>query len=162
MLDQIKKTSQVINDIGFTLIELMIVLVITSLLVALALPNFNRILGGYQLDISAREMISDIRDLQQAAVKTQISTYSVMWNTETETYYLRNTGTTSYKTVILPSSVDLVNVPMTDDLPQLGFAKSGRPNNGFGGTVKLMDKNTGKNKYVIIDTLGRVRISDTF
>ena len=150
-----------IDSFGFTIIEMVIAMLIISIAVALTVPNFNKILGSYQLDISAREMASDIRDLQQTAVKTQASNYSVLWNRQTETYHLC-TGTTSYKTVNLPSSVDLVESPVIDNLPKLGFAPSGRPNNGFGGRVKLMDKNTGKNKYVIVDTLGRVRVSDTY
>ncbi|MFA4884609.1 MAG: prepilin-type N-terminal cleavage/methylation domain-containing protein [Desulfotomaculaceae bacterium] len=162
MPDAKKQKLEVLNNFGFTLIEIAIVLVIISITIALAVPNFNKILGNYQLDISAREMASDIRDLQQAAVKSQTSTYLIMWNINTDTYYLCNPGTTAYKTVNLPSSVDLVNAPMTGYFYQLGFATSGRPIGGFGGTVTLRDKATGKNKYVVVDTLGRVRVSETY
>jgi len=161
MLERKKQQLWGINNFGIALIEIVIVLVITSIALALAVPNLSKVQANYQLDISAREMASDIRDLQQTAIKTQAATYSMMWNLGTDTYYLCNPGTTAYKTVKLPASVDLVNAPMTGYFYQMNFSANGRPQNGFGGSITLSDKRSGKKKYVIIDTLGRVRVSDT-
>ncbi|TEB06633.1 hypothetical protein Psch_00165 [Pelotomaculum schinkii] len=158
-----KQTPMVQNNLGFTIIEMVVAMLIISIAVAFTVPNFKKIIGAYQLDISAREMASDIRDLQQKIVKTQNTNYKVIWNIETETYLLSD-GVIAYKTIKLPSGVDLFQSPVNqnnNNIPEMLFAASGRPANGFGGTVRLVDNNTGKNKYVFIDTLGRVRVSDT-
>jgi Tfp pilus assembly protein FimT len=146
----------------FTLIETIVTMLILSIIIAIAMPNFNKILSNYQLDISAREMASDIRDVQQAAAKTQSSTYSIRWDTGTGTYYLHKSDLQYYKSVKLPSSIELSYTPLEgDEFTKLNFNITGIPRSGFGGTVKLKDKSTGKEKFVIVNKLGRVRVSDT-
>lgn len=162
MASSSKQMPGVLNNYGFTIIEMMIVLIIISILIALTVPNFSRIMGSYQLDISAREMASDIRDLQQSALKTQNSAYAIVWNTTADSYYLMHENIVN-KTVQLPQSVDIASAPYisSEAAHKMHFATSGRPAGGIGGTVFLMDRNTGKYKFVIINTLGRVRVSET-
>lgn len=154
--------NKLLDNSGFTIIEMVVAMLIISIAVAFTVPNFNKIMGRYQLDISAREMASDIRDLQQAALKTQNPNLAIMWNTTDDVYYLMN-GNTKNKTVQLPKSVGIHSAPyITNEAAyKMHFAVTGRPAAGFGGTVMLVGKNTGKFKYVIIDTLGRVRVSET-
>lgn len=162
MYGDVKKTPIFMNNLGFTIIEMVVAMLIISIAVAFAVPNFNKILGAYQLDISAREMASDIRDLQQTALKTQNSAYAIMWNTTADSYSLMNENTVN-KTVQLPQNVDITEAPYisSEAAHKMHFATSGRPAGGIGGTVRLMDRNTGKYKFVIINTLGRVRVSET-
>lgn len=156
------QTSVITNYLGFTIIEMVIAMLIVSIAVAFTVPNFNKIMGRYQLDISAREMASDIRDLQQAALKTQSSALAIMWNTTDDKYYLMNESTI-HKTVQLPKSVDINSAPYVSNEAayKMHFAATGRPAAGFGGTIMLIDRNTGNYKYIIINTLGRVRVSET-
>lgn len=147
-----------INKNGFSLIEIAIVFSVVCLMAAIALPNFAKINDSYNLGNSARLMASDIRSVQQTANKTESTAYNILFDTVYERYYLKN-NLTPYKTVNMPSSVDLVSSNFTGN--NLIFAISGRPFGGIGGTVTLQDRKTGKLKYIIIDTIGRVRVSNT-
>ncbi|MDD3654486.1 MAG: type II secretion system protein [Desulfotomaculaceae bacterium] len=153
---------KLINSNGFTLIETVVVLIITGLLVAIALPNYNKTIGYYNLDNSARLLASDIRSIQQTAIKNESSNFNMLFNTANDRYYLRN-GTTPYKTVNLPSSVRLVFVHgfMTPNNNKLELAANGIPYNRFGGHISLQDRKTGKFLYVVVDPVGRVRVSET-
>ena len=145
-----------IGSSGSTLIEMLVVMVIISITVAFAAPNFDKIIGAYQLDISAREMASDIRDLQQTALKTQNAGLAMEWHTGLEEYYLKNENIVS-KTVRLPNGIDIDRTNF--DANKMFIGKNGRPSSA--GTVFLKDRTTGKYKYVIINKLGRVRVSET-
>jgi len=149
---------RITNNNGFTLVEVSIIVIIIGVMVTLVLPDFNKTIGRYNLDNSARLLVSDIRSLQQSAIKNESPDFNILFNTVNERYYLRN-GITVYKTVNLPSSVDLVFSNFTDN--KLICAANGRPYGGIGGTVRLQDRKTGKFLYVIIDTVGRVRVSET-
>ncbi len=146
---------------GFTLIEIAIVVVIIGLVVAVALPDFNRTIGRYNLESSARELALDIRSLQQSAIKHESAGFKIVFNTVDDCYYLINTdeGLTPYLTKNLPANVDLVNTNF--DGHDLICAANGRPYGGIGGTITLKDLKTGAFLYVIINTLGRVRVDDT-
>ncbi|TEB17572.1 hypothetical protein Psfp_00444 [Pelotomaculum sp. FP] len=165
-----KQTPMVQNNLGFTIIEMVLVMLIISIAVAFTVPNFKKILDAYQLDISAREMASDIRDLQQSAIKTQSTALSIMWNLSSGTYYLKNENTV-IKSVTIPNSVEIIGAPFipVEKLYKMRISVKGRPLGGyngtvegFGGTITLKDKTTKKYKDVVIDTLGRVRVSETY
>jgi hypothetical protein len=80
-----------------------------------------------------------------------------MWNITSEEYYLMNESTVT-NTVQLPDDIDIDTTNF--DANKMSIRNNGRPDNY--GTVTLKDRTTGKYKYVIINTLGRVRVSDTF
>jgi prepilin-type N-terminal cleavage/methylation domain-containing protein len=145
-----------IGSSGYTIIEMLVVMVIISITVAFAAPNFNKIIGAYQLDISAREMASNIRDLQQTAIKTQNAGLAMEWHTGLEEYYLKNENIVS-KAVRLPNGIDIDRTDFGANKMFIG--KNGRPTSV--GTIFLKDSTTGRYKYVIVNKLGRVRVSET-
>lgn len=152
-----------LNDLGFTLVEVAIVLVLFGLMAALSLPDFNKAISRYNLDSAARGLTLDIRSLQQSTMKNESPDFYILFDTVNDKYYLKN-GMNTYKTVNLPSSVHLVFVsgfrqPANNN--KLEVAANGRPINGFGGHISLRERKTGKFLYVIVDTIGRVRVSET-
>lgn len=155
-------TKKLFNNSGFTLVEISIVITIIGLMVALVLPEFNKTIGRYNLHSSARLLASDIRSVQQKAIKNESSNFNILFNTTSDRYYLRS-GITPYKTVNLPSSVHLVFVKgfITPNNNKLEIAANGNPFNRFGGTISLQDRKTGKFLYVVVDAVGRVRVSET-
>lgn len=149
------------NNSGFTLIEVVIVIIMIGLMVALSLPDFNKTISRYNLDSSARGLASDIRSLQQSAIKNESAGFKIMFNTSTDSYYLINTdvGLSAYKTTNLPSTVDLVFTNF--NLNTLIFSANGNPYSRVGGHISLRDRKTGNFLYVIVDPIGRVRVSET-
>ncbi|OPY57739.1 MAG: hypothetical protein A4E55_01459 [Pelotomaculum sp. PtaU1.Bin035] len=156
------RSKKYFNNLGFTLIEATIVVIIISVIVAVALPDFNKTIGLYNLDSSARELASDIRSLQQNALKHESAGFEILFNTGTESYRLINTDVgvlSPYKIKKLPAGIDLVFSNFKDS--RLIFAANGNPAGGIGGHISLRDHATGTFLYVIIDSIGRVRVSDT-
>ncbi|OPX88401.1 MAG: hypothetical protein A4E53_02039 [Pelotomaculum sp. PtaB.Bin104] len=151
-----------LSSTGHSLIEIVIVLTIIGLIIAISLPSFSKTTGSYNLDNSARLLASDIRSIQQTAIKNESSNFNMLFSTAYDRYYLRN-GITPYTTVNLPSSVRLVSVNgfVTPNNNKMGLAANGNPYNRFGGHISLQDRKTGKFLYVIVDSLGRVRVSET-
>ncbi|MDF9408611.1 MAG: hypothetical protein A4E52_01430 [Pelotomaculum sp. PtaB.Bin013] len=156
------KIKSLVNPFGISLIEVMIVVAITGVIIALVLPDFNRLIGRYSLECVAREMVSDIRALQQNAIKDESFGYCVLFDNAADCYQLINTGTgvNAYKTIKLPAGVNLERstFDQTND-KRLFFTASGNPFGGIGGHITLQDRVTEDYLYVIIDSVGRVRIS---
>lgn len=152
-----------LNNFGYTLVEISIVVIIIGIMVAIALPDFNKTIGRYNLDKSARELALDIRSLQQSAIKNEDTGFKIQF-INTNTYRLAYFSVTQ-KTVKLPSGVKLdpgnTSLNITGNSNTLEFAATGRPFGGVGGHFSLKDQATGKSLYVIISTLGRVRVSET-
>ncbi|MDD4170489.1 MAG: hypothetical protein PHD36_09620 [Desulfotomaculaceae bacterium] len=144
------------KNAGFILAELIVVIFITGLLVAIAIPVFSTTIGYCILDNSARLLVLDIRSLQQSAINNESAAFNIFFDNYYERYFLRN-GLAAYKTVSLPDSVDLVFNNYQDS--KLFCAANGKPAGGIGGTVTLQDRQSKKLLYVIVDQIGRVRVS---
>jgi len=154
----------VVNQSGFSLIEVMIVIVITGVIIAVVLPDFNKIIGRYTLECATRELAAEIRILQQNAIKNESAGFYMQFNDVMDSYCLINTdiGVDPYKTTKLPTGVDLTHTSFKQtNQNRLLFAANGNPYNGFGGHITLRDRATGVSRYVIIDSVGRVRVSET-
>lgn len=60
---------------GFTLIEVLIVLLITSTLLLVAMPQLAKAVEKYSLDVAARQLAEDIRVAQQQALNEESASY---------------------------------------------------------------------------------------
>jgi general secretion pathway protein H len=88
---------------GFTLVELLVVLLIAGLLLAGAQPIFSSVVSGARLRSAARELAADFRAVQGAAVE-QRQEAAMLFDLPNKTYTL----TTDVRPRQLPSDLDLV------------------------------------------------------
>lgn len=147
---------------GFTLIELLIVLSILAILSSFAIPKYNRIMAYERLDLTAKQLLSDLREGQQKALamgtNVQANFYRNISGSNTDVYIfkiLENNGYNSYKSVTLPKDIQLIEARFGNDV-RFAFSTFGKPN--LNGHIKLENKN-GQNLFVIVYQTGRIRIT---
>jgi len=145
---------------GFTLIELMVVVVIVSLLLGLGINGLDYLIQWNKLNTAAALLSSELKNAQSRAfyegVYYKIEFYTTFnWPTSSNKYkILKGSESELYKEIKL-EGVELFKTNFTDN--NVYFYPSGVP--GQGGTVTLKNKK-GKVLYVIMTPVtGRVRVS---
>lgn len=151
-----------------TLLEVAVATLLLVTMMGLAVPNMVTIVARYRLEMAARQLAADLREVQQQALMTEgtyvgaDTTYYVQFDPTNDLYRLHR-GMTAYRTVRLPPTVDLVGTNFTDNIVR--FSARGSPGrglaggSGFGGHVSLQDRVRGDWRYVIVaGVTGRIRI----
>jgi len=143
------------------LLEVIIVMLIVSTVLAIAVPELGKKLAVVRLDALAGQMAADIRTVQQMAINEESAAYFIEFYPYGERYEIRKTSHPMYivlDKVTLPDTADLVATNFSGD--RLAFSTQGSPVQG--GTVTLQDKRSGRFRYVIVTPItGRVRVSDS-
>ena len=145
------------KTVGFTMVELLAVLLVTSVTMVMTVPIFHQTIANYQLKQAAGRMAWEIRSQQQEAISSGASR-------QIEFFYYGGYYQVlkpAKRNVYLPEGVEYAYIT----LPKSGgnrflltFNISGGPN--FGGTIALTN-GFGDQMYVIITpVIGRVRVSD--
>ncbi|WP_371371398.1 Tfp pilus assembly protein FimT/FimU [Sporomusa aerivorans] len=140
---------------GFTLIEIVLLISILGVAAALAIPKLGTSIARYELDNTARQLMADLRWMQQLSINTGEGVIPRMTFSSSAPYsYSVTVSARSRKTVKLPASVSVVN-------SYISFNTGGLPEEPerFGTTVTLHStKISGLNRKIIIDSRGRVRM----
>jgi len=137
---------------GYTLIELMVVVVIISLLLGLGINGLDYLIQLNKLNTTAAMLSSELKNIQSKAFYVGVYYKLQFWPT-LDRYRI-------YKQAeliadIILQDIDLFNTNFTDN--NLYFYPNGVP--GQGGTVTLKNKR-GKILYVIMTPVtARVRVS---
>jgi len=76
-----------INKRAFTLVELLLVMVVLSVIVALSVPNFNQTLKRFELKKTAQDMVYLIRWAQSRAIQDN-SEYRLVFLDELNSYQI--------------------------------------------------------------------------
>ncbi len=155
---------------GFTLIELMVVLVIVTIILGIAIPNFFGMQKRAQMDSTAQTMAQTLRVIRQSGL-TKLQNYKVVfgvpdnrsyqaigqqWYSDTVQYRLGPAirfGYTSEVTVPVPEGTALPDDGIDYPDNTLMFYPSGATSSG---AVYFTD-NT-KNFAVATNDIGRVKI----
>lgn len=151
---------------GFTLVEMVVVMMILGVVVAMTLPNYSRPFSDYQLYTAARQMQVEIRSLQQRsmALDNTILTNSMQFGQGINTYTITEVIPVSPsrvqyqpRMIKLPEGISILATSLNNN--QLNISKNGSVSTG--GTITLSSAVTGKRLYVIVATgAGRVRLSN--
>lgn len=131
---------------GFSMVELVIVLALSSLLAAIALPRWQRLVQSHELNNSARQVQSELHNLKSRAAAENVSFQMA--------YSQDGTGYT-----IQRDSIALVTKPLAEGTT---ITKAGAINFSPKGTaaanrVRLRDAH-GVCRQVIVSPTGRVRM----
>lgn len=89
---------------GFSLLELLVVLVLLAMLVALALPSVGAGLSGVKLQTSSREIAAAIRLARASAVRQQ-EVYFLAFNLDENELELSNVSASYRKSFQLPDGI---------------------------------------------------------
>lgn len=137
---------------AFIFLEVVIAVSIMGIILGMAAPALQGPFERFRVITSARQLESDMRNLQQEAISLEDSGYKILFS---NTFYQISRDNIPIKTVNLPAGVTIAfnNFPSS----QLNFNLKGLPLNN--GHVKFYGETTGEIRYVIVYALtGRIRI----
>jgi prepilin-type N-terminal cleavage/methylation domain-containing protein len=109
---------------GFTLIELIVVMVLISLLMVFAAPRLQNVSLHDPLRLASSRMISTIRQLKQRAVEQQLR-YTLHVNAADDRLWITHAGMSEEEQIAardmmpveLPGSIDILDVVYPEDPP---------------------------------------------
>ena len=137
---------------GYTLIELMVVVVIISLFLGLSINGISSLMHWSKLNTAAALLSSELKNTQSRAFYEGVYYKLQFWPTLDRYRIYKQTELIDD---IILKDIDLFNTNFTDN--NLYFYPSGVP--GMGGTVTLKNRR-GKVLYVIMTPVtARVRVS---
>jgi prepilin-type N-terminal cleavage/methylation domain-containing protein len=129
---------------GFTLIEAMIVILVSGVIMTMVLPGFNAMRHRFHLNAAAQQLVGDLRRAQVEAIKRNRSIRLV--RTNWSTYTIDSIGTRSFRDGITfePSST-----------PSVRMAVFGPP---VGGGATFILKVAGRQRSVVVSASGLVSV----
>lgn len=117
---------------GFTLAELIIVLVIISIIAAIAVPMYSSA-AGVQLKTAANVIASDLEYAKSMAISTG-QTYQVVFDTATESYSMKNSAGAVITHPVHIGANYIVNFASDSRLNKVDIVST---TFGVGGTIKF-------------------------
>ncbi|WP_258359257.1 type II secretion system protein [Moorella sulfitireducens] len=141
---------------GFTLLEVVTVVAITSILATVTLPVVNRSLAWWQVQTAAWQLVSDIRAVQQMAVSGENYHRTILFDTVNNLYRVRKDAVIVKETK-LPDGVTFASVAFP--YSRLSFNLQGVPS--ASGDIVLKDR-YGRFYYItVLPVTGRVKAGST-
>jgi prepilin-type N-terminal cleavage/methylation domain-containing protein len=157
------------GEAGFTLPEILVVLVIIGVLAGVATISLNRNMAHWELRTAARTMVSDLRAARDLGLERGVTTRVYLYRVSSPMYYKlfyqEGTNWIEKKRVELPGRVRFAaqyidSSGFTKDCQEeFRFSSSGNGVPTYSGTARL-ENTKGESWYVIVSSLtGRVRES---
>jgi prepilin-type N-terminal cleavage/methylation domain-containing protein len=146
------------NDKGYTLAELMVILLIISIATSIAAYNIGGFMAYASIRTALRQMVSDIRLAQQMAVG-EGQLYYLAFDRHRDLYMIKVTGhpmAKVIKRVFLEGGVDILGTNFSGD--EFYFNSLGAPSRG--GEITLKDIRGRVYRITVLPATGRVRVYD--
>jgi prepilin-type N-terminal cleavage/methylation domain-containing protein len=119
---------------GFSLFELLIVLILVSLTAGLVLPSFSRGLSGLELETSGRDLITRMKQARSRAIaKQEVSRIILVPSEESPDYYvLADEFEQELNRFLLPErvSIELPEDQFEEPFVRISFYPNGRSSGG--------------------------------
>lgn len=156
------------SPLGFTLVEILVVMVIFGVLLAAVLPNGSAMLRSYRLRSAAEMVAQDLRLVQERAVAGEGSNWRVLFNLggDRHLYLIKRLPETGGTRILrqLPPGVAFEGDVLVGSAGrnEVYFTLEGTPNSGVVPIVITLMEESGRRKlYVkIAGTTGRVMVSE--
>ena len=142
---------------GFTMIEMLVVMVVLSVLASIAVPTFFKWYPNYRLRNAAREIFSTVQTAKMTAVKE--NTNVVVWFNKTADTFgafvdsngnnTQDAGERTLKNGALHSNVDLYDIADFSLGTKTYFDTRGLATGGW-GNIKLKKRNIPDSKIIRI------------
>lgn len=119
---------------GFTLPEVLIIIVIMGILAAIAVPSWQAVIEGRQVDSATNQLVSDLR-LANSRSTNRLTPYRVVLTNASSTYQLGPVGSLAPRT--LPD-----NVKVSTSLTTLEFKPEGSVTGPTGAANEIVVSKT--------------------
>jgi len=141
---------------GFTLVELLVVLLIMSVIFAMTVPALINSYSKYKLNTAALKLQQEIRDTSQLSLHKESRFYNIKFYPYSNMYIINGPG--GSRAMGLPAGIEMVATNFSSDT--IYFSTRGAPTQG--GHISLRSTETLDLKFIIVAPVtGRTRISDT-
>jgi prepilin-type N-terminal cleavage/methylation domain-containing protein len=131
---------------GFSLTELMAALTVMAILAAIALPGWNRILPGFHLQSSARQVQSELHSIRMRAAAENLN-FQFVYTEGASDYTIQREGK-NWLSKPLPEGISISKAGTISFSPR-GTARANR--------VRLQSRD-GSCEQVVVSATGRVRV----
>ena len=131
---------------GYSLIELVVTMALLGIMVAIALPNWNRLIPSYELDGSVRQVQSELHNIKMRAA-AENAPFQLLYSAGAAAYTIRRDSVVLI-TKPLPAGV------IATHAGTISFSPRGTAS---GNRIRLRNSQ-GMCKQVVVSPTGRVRI----
>lgn len=146
--------------LGFTFIELLIVLGIMSIIALVALPFFSNSISRNDLQTSAWQLANDLRRARSAAMAAQSnSAWSVHLQSDRHVLFVGTTYNASDPNnliTLLPATITLSAITLNGGGSDVRFSKIKGQTTDF-GTITILDNNSGQSLVVSVNAAGHIQ-----
>lgn len=134
------------NRVGFSVIELIVVLSLMGILLAIGVPASNKLLISYQLNSSARRVQTELQNIKMRAAAENLG-FQFAYGAGSGSYTIRRDGSV-FVNKPLPEGIQII---------QAGTV-SFSPRGTAGGNRIRLRSSEGGCKQVVVSSTGRIRV----
>jgi prepilin-type N-terminal cleavage/methylation domain-containing protein len=134
------------STVGFSVIELLVVLSLMAILLAIGIPASNKFLLSYQLNSAARRVQTELQNVKMRAVAENLG-FQFAYSAGSGSYSIRREGSLLV-TKPLPEGIQITHAGIVSFSPR-GTAGGNR--------IRLRSSEDGC-KQVVVSSTGRIRV----